>query len=115
MTVEGFRSLMTRAWFDPAGVQVARSGERIVGFCVTKHEDPAVGEVYLLAVHPDVTGSGIGRALARSGLSGLVDQGAVTAQAWVDAANYPAVSIYQALGLAEDFRNIEFVPATGSS
>ena len=114
MTVEGFRSLMALAWFDPAGVHVARSGERIVGFCVTKHEEPAVGEVYLLAVDPDLVGSGIGRALAQHGLSGLADQGAVTAQAWVDAANSPAVSLYEALGLAEDFRNREFVPASRS-
>jgi len=110
MTVEGFRSMMTLAWFDPAGVHVARSGERLVGFCVTKHEEPAVGEVYLLAVDPDVVGSGIGRALAQRGLTRLADRGAMTAQAWVDAANSPAVSLYRGLGLAEDFQNREFVP-----
>ena len=114
MTVDRFRSLMTLAWFDPAGVHVARSGERIVGFCVTKHEEHAVGEVYLLAVSPDQAGSGIGRALAQRGFAELADRGAVTAQAWVDAANQPAVGLYQAMGLAEDFRNSEFVPPTGS-
>ena len=113
MTVDGFRSLMTLAWFDPAGVHVARSGERIVGFCVTKHEEHAVGEVYLLAVYPGQAGSGIGRELVQRGFAELADRGAVTAQAWVDAANQPAVGLYQAMGLAEDFRNSEFVPPTG--
>ena len=68
-----------------------------------------------LAVNPDQAGSGIGRALAQRGFAAVADQGAVTAQAWVDAANHPAVGLYQAMGLAEDFRNREFVPATGSS
>lgn len=115
MTVNEFRSLMMLAWFDPAGVYVARLGERIVGFCVTKHEERAVGEVYLLAVDPDQAGSGIGRALVRRGFAGLADRGSVTAQAWVDAANQPAMGLYQAMGLAEDLRNSEFVPPTGSS
>ena len=115
MTVDGFRLLMTLAWFDPACVYVARSVERIVGFCVTKHEEHAVGEVYLLAVDPDHAGSGIGRALAHRGFAELADRGAVTAQAWVDATNQPAVGLYQAMGLAEDFRNREFVPATGTT
>lgn len=115
MTVEGFRSLMGLAWFDPGGVHVARSAERIVGFCVTKQAEPAVGEVYLLAVDPELAGSGVGRALAQRGFSTMSNHGAVTAHAWVDAANHPAVALYQAFGLAEDFRNREFVPATGSS
>ena len=72
MTVDGFRSLMELAWFDPGGVHVARSAERIVGFCVTKQEEPAVGEVHLLAVDPELAGSGIGRALAQRGFCGDV-------------------------------------------
>jgi len=115
MTVDGLRSLMDLAWFDSAGVHLARSRERVVGFCVTKQEEPAVGEVHLLAVDPEHVGSGIGRALVQHGLSALADRGVVTAQAWVDAANHSAVGLYQSLGLAEDFRNREFAPAIGSS
>jgi mycothiol synthase len=115
MTVGGLRSLMNLAWFDSAGVHLARSGERVVGFCVTKQAEPAVGEVHLLAVDPELAGSGIGRALVQHGLSALADRGAMTAQAWVDATNAPAVGLYQSLGLAEDFRHREFAPASGSS
>ena len=110
MTVEGFRSLMTLAWFDPMGVHVARSGERIVGFCMTKHEEQAVGEVYVLAVDPDRSGLGIGRALAQRGYAAMAASGAVTARAWVDEDNRPAVGLYEVLGLVEDFRSREMVP-----
>jgi mycothiol synthase len=111
MTVDGFRLLMGLGWFDPRGVHVARSSDRIVGFCVAKHEERAVGEVFVLAVDPDLAGSGIGRALVDRAFAGLADQGAVRAQAWVDAGNRPAVGLYRALGLAEDFRTSELVPA----
>jgi mycothiol synthase len=113
MTVDGFGSLMSLGWFDPTAVHVARSGERVVGFCVMKHEEPAVGEVYVLAVDPDLAGSGLGRALVQSGLANLADRGAVTAQAWVDAANDAAVGLYRSMGLVEDFRTREFLPSAG--
>lgn len=115
MTEVDFRALMAHRWFDPGGVHVARSGERAVGFCVTKHEPHSIGEVYLLAVDPAFAGLGIGRALLEAGLHQLADQGAATAQAWVDAVNLSAVGLYEAVGLAEDFRTTEFVPPTASS
>lgn len=114
MTVDGFRSLMSLSWFDPGAVYVARTGGQIAGFCVMKHQEPAVGEVYVLAVDPDLAGLGIGRALVQRGLAGRADHGAVRAQAWVDAANQAAVGLYRAMGLTEDFRTREFVPAAGS-
>jgi mycothiol synthase len=113
MTVDGFRSLMRLSWFDPGAVYVARSGERLAGFCVMKHEERAVAEVYVLAVDPDLAGSGIGKALVQRGLGGRASHGAVQAQAWVDAANDAAVGLYRSMGLAEDFRTREFLPTSG--
>jgi mycothiol synthase len=113
LTEDGFRSLMRLNWFDPGGVLVARSKGRIAGFCVTKHEEHLVGEVYLLAVDPALAGSGVGRALVCRGFAYLADRGAATARAWVDEANTPAVGLYQTLGLTEDFRNRELAPVAG--
>lgn len=112
MTAESFRSLTMLGWFDPDGVLIARADGRIAGFCITKYEGGAVGEVYLLAVAPDAAASGIGRALASRGFVWLADRGAATAQAWVDESNRPAAGLYRALGLAEDFRNREMAPVT---
>jgi mycothiol synthase len=114
MTEREFRSLMALDWFDPEGVHIARSGPRVVGFCVTKHEHQAVGEVYLLAVDPDLAGKGIGRSLLQAGFGRLADRGAALAQAWVDASNVAAVGLYEAVGLTGDFRNEEFVVPSGS-
>ena len=74
-----------------------------------KHEHQAVGEVFLLAVDPDRAGKGIGRSLLRVGFRRLARRGATRAQAWVDATNVAAVSLYEAVGLAEDFRTEELV------
>jgi mycothiol synthase len=115
MTADSLRSLAKLKWFDPEGVMIARSDGRIAGFCITKYEGGAVGEVYLLAVAPDVAASGIGRALASHGFVWLANRGAVTAQAWVDETNRPAAGLYRTLGLAEDFRNREMAPATDVS
>ena len=111
MTVASFHSLMKRAWFDPEGVLVARWKGRIGGFCVTKYETGAAGEVHILAVDPEASGSGLGKTLAHRGLLWSAERGAVAAQAWVDETNRPAVGLYRALGLAEDFRSREFIPA----
>ena len=77
-----------------------------------KHEEPAVGEVYVLAVDPDLAGAGIGKALVQRGLGGRASHGAVRAQAWVDAANDAAVGLYRSTGLTEDFRTREFLPTS---
>jgi len=112
MTVGSFRSLAKHSWFDTEGVLIARADGQIVGFCITKYEGGTVGEVYLLAVAPSVAASGIGRVLASRAFIWLADRGAVTAQAWVDESNRPAVGLYRTLGLAEDFRTREMAPAT---
>jgi len=113
MTPEGFGALAQSEWFDPDGVVVARGERGIVGFCVTKTDGSGAGEVYLLAVDPDSTGSGYGSMLASAGFEWLERHGATHAVVWVDSTNHGAVRIYRKLGLAEDFRNREMTPATG--
>ena len=113
LTESEFRSLMALDWFEPEGVHIARSGGRVVGFCVMKHEHQAVGEVFLLAVDPDRAGKGIGRSLLRAGFGRLAKRGATRAQAWVDATNVAAVGLYEAVGMAVDFRTEELVMPSG--
>jgi mycothiol synthase len=106
-TEEDFASLAERAWFDSAGVLVAKMGERVVGICVTKYEGDATGEIFLIAVDPKNQHSGIGRALTGAAFEVLRRHGAREVSLWVDASNEAAVRFYASLGLSEDFRTRE--------
>ncbi len=87
-------------WFDPEGFFLAVRGERIVGFHWTKtHAAERLGEVYVVGVHPDEQGSGLGRALTAIGLRHLAyERRMPTAMLYVDADNVPAVTVYERLG-----------------
>ena len=107
MTEADFESLMGQPWFDPAAVLVAREGERIAGFCITKQDGDQVGEIFVIAVDPVDQHSGIGRDLIGAGFDVLWRRDVTTVNVWVDGANQFAVRFYASLGLAEDFRTRE--------
>lgn len=108
MTEGAFESLVERVWFDSENVLIARKGERIVGFCITKYEFDGIGEIFVIAVDPESQGSGIGRALIGLSFEVLRRRGALMARLWVDASNEPAIRFYESLRLTEDFRTCEF-------
>ncbi|MEA3501505.1 MAG: GNAT family N-acetyltransferase [Actinomycetota bacterium] len=107
MTEEDFGLLVERAWFDLAGVVVAKIGGQVGGFCITKYEADGVGEIFTIAVDPMYQQSGIGRVLIGSGFEVLRRRGARRVSLWVDASNETAVRFYSSLGLIEDFRTRE--------
>ena len=86
-------------WFDPEGFLMAWDGPRLVGSCWTKLHDGAVGEIYIIAVHPDEQGRGIGRALVASG-AGYLERvrGARRLMLYTEGGNEAALSLYKALG-----------------
>ncbi|WP_431950853.1 mycothiol synthase [Actinacidiphila sp. bgisy167] len=87
-------------WFDPAGFFLAFHGDRLAGFHWTKvHTREHLGEVYVLGIHPEEQGGGLGRALTLIGLRHLAhDRGLATAMLYVDADNAPALAVYERLG-----------------
>lgn len=88
-------------WFDPTGFLLHERAGRLAAFCWTKlhHRSTLVGEIYVIAVHPDFHGLGLGRALTVAGLQHLHGAGATQAMLYVDAHNTTAVGLYRALGL----------------
>ncbi len=109
-------------WFDPEGFLLHERGDRLAGFCWTKvhsdhdaHHDGSLGEIYVLAVHPDFQGQGLGRALLLSGLDHLAGRGLHTAMLYVEAAHRSAVALYEDLGFSVDHVDrayvIEVAPA----
>lgn len=66
---------LNQPWFNPDGFLVERTEQGLVaGFCWTKVHDDGVGEIYLLAVHPDLAGQGTGKDLVMRGLAYLRDE-----------------------------------------
>jgi mycothiol synthase len=100
-TTDLLASRMSEPWFNPRGVLMLWIDNRLVGFCWTKvHLDtsPALGEIYIIAVHPDFAGKGLGSALTVAGLQYLHRVGTPMGMLYVDAENVRAVSMYSHLG-----------------
>ena len=102
-TPDHLERLEAEPWFDPAGFLLHERNGRLAGFCWTKVHDevePALGELYVVAVDPDFQGLGLGRALVVAGLDWLATRGLRTAILYVDASNRAAVRLYEALGFS---------------
>lgn len=99
-------------WFDPAGFLLHERNGRLAGFCWTKlHHDrePVVGEIYVIAVHPDFHGLGLGRALTIAGLDSIAKRGVHTGMLFVDTTNTAAIQLYRSLGFTVDRTDHAFV------
>lgn len=114
-TADDLHRRMAEPWFDPAGFFLAvrpdgQRGDRLVGFHWTKvhgghnggrnhgHGHEPIGEVYVVGVHPDERGTGLGRALTLEGLRHLRHLGLPEAMLYVDADNAAAIGLYTRLG-----------------
>ncbi len=91
-------------WFDPAGFLMYEVAGRLAGFCWTrvhpaKDGQPALGEIYVVAVAPHAQGSGLGRSLTLAGLDRLHRiNDCPIGMLYVDASNVAAVRLYATLG-----------------
>ena len=94
---------MAESWFDPAGFFIALNNKKIIGFCWMKihhdfvNRDP-IGEIYVIGVDPENKQTGLGKALASTGLNYLTSKSLKQAMLYVDADNAPALAMYQGLG-----------------
>lgn len=99
-------------WFDATGFLVHERDGRLAAFCWTKihrASTPPVGEIYVIAVHPDFHGLGLGRALTVAGLADIAARGITTGMLFVDAANDAAVGLYRDLGFTVHDEHRSFV------
>jgi len=101
--LRGLEVLFEEPWFDPAGLLVTRDGPVVSGFCWTKVHPDGVGEVYLLAVRPEYSGRGLGRALIVAGVEYLtIGRGCARNIVYWDASNSVASNLYQSIGFSVD-------------
>jgi len=104
-TPDHVRRLEAEPWFEPEGFLLHEREGRLAGFCWNKvHRDvePALGELYVVAVDPDFQGLGLGRHLVLAGLDWLsrkrVDGKSLDrAILYVDASNRAALRLYESM------------------
>ncbi len=104
LTAVGLGQRMAQPWFDPAGFFLAERNGRLLGYHWTKvhpadtvGRDP-LGEVYVLGVHPDAQGLGLGKTLTLIGLEHLQSRGLGEVMLYVESDNTAALALYQRLG-----------------
>ncbi|WP_299556679.1 mycothiol synthase [uncultured Mycolicibacterium sp.] len=103
-TVADLQERRGEAWFDPAGLFLARDTAtgRLLGFHWTKVHDADTGEVYVVGVDPAAQGRGLGYVLTLIGLHHLAQRLAASADPtvmlYVEADNTAAVKTYRNLG-----------------
>jgi mycothiol synthase len=101
-TGDMLRERLAEPWVDLDGFLVHERDGRLAGFCWTKvHADhePPLGEIYVIAVDPDLHGLGLGRALTLAGLDWLHRRrGVDVGMLYVDGSNTAAMRLYEKLG-----------------
>ncbi len=113
-------------WFDPHGFLLHERDGRLAAFCWTKmhpdgdiaadHDSPSLlGEIYVIAVHPDFHGLGLGRALTVAGLASIATRGARSGMLYVDANNTAAMTLYTHLGFTVHATQRAYVGAVPAS
>ena len=108
-TREDLEERFAEPWFDAAGFLLHEEGGRLVGFCWTKeHRDvePAMGEIYVIAVDPAAGVKGLGRPLTLAGLDHLHRRGLDVGMLYVDGANAAGLGLYERLGFAIDHTDV---------
>jgi mycothiol synthase len=116
-TLETIRSREQEPWFDPAGFLLHERDGRLAGFCWTKvhaDRDPVLGEIYVIAAHPDFHGLGLGKSRTLAGLDHLAQQNIGTGMLYVDADNTPAVGLYHHIGFTIHHDDRAFVGDVGA-
>lgn len=112
----GLAERMAQPWFDPEGVillESASGGGPLVGFHWTKIDPPggAVGEVYVVGVHPDFHGRGLAGPLTGLGLAHLARRGVSEVELYVEADNTPALATYSRAGFERKATHVMYASA----
>lgn len=104
----GLTERMEQPWFEAEGLILldgaadgaATDPARLAGFHWTKVDPPDgdVGEVYVVGVHPDLHGRGLGGPLTRLGLAHLARRGVHEVELYVEGDNHPALATYRRAG-----------------
>ena len=95
-------------WFDARDFLLARDEHgRLIGYNWLKVEG-SLGEIYVIGVHPDAAGQGLGRTLMEAGLARLRSRGCDTAALYVEAESTGPVHLYRSLGFTDFTVDVQY-------
>lgn len=111
LTEADLAARQTEPWFDPGDFLLARDEATgaLIGYTWLKIEPGSPnGEIYVIGVHPDAAGRGLGRALLLAGMERLRDRGCTSVTLYVEAHNTPAVNLYRSLGFTDHAVDVQY-------
>ena len=108
LTADDLGARQAEPWFDSGDFLIARDRDgRMVGYNWLKVEGD-IGEIYVLGVHPDTAGAGLGRTLMNAGLARLDQRGATVAALYVEADSLGPVHLYRSLGFTDHTVDVQY-------
>ncbi|MFD2026971.1 mycothiol synthase [Promicromonospora aerolata] len=120
MTLDDLRARQSEQWFDPEGFfllepedAAGTDGGDPAAFLWTKTEPDQPdgardGEIYVLGVHPEHQGTGLGRLMTDVGLAHLARTGATRAVLYVEGDNAPALATYERAGFTRAAVHVQY-------
>ncbi|MFC5928286.1 mycothiol synthase [Cryobacterium melibiosiphilum] len=108
MTLSDLADRQHEPWFEAGDFLVVRDAlGRLVGYNWLKVEAD-LGEIYVIGVHPDAAGQGLGRTLMQAGLARLRERGCRTAALYVEADSLGPVHLYRSLGFTDFTIDVQY-------
>ncbi|TFC42797.1 mycothiol synthase [Cryobacterium sp. TMT1-21] len=111
ITEQDLAARQAESWFDAGDFLLAREAAsgRLLGYNWLKVEPGSpVGEIYVIGVHPDAAGRGLGRRLMQAGLDRLRERGCSTVDLYVEADSVAAVNLYRSLGFTDRTVDVQY-------
>jgi mycothiol synthase len=99
--------LESEPWFSADNFLVLRDGDAMIGYCWLKVEGDR-GEFYVVGVHPDRQGDGLGSRLFDAGLMRMRELGIRIAHLYVEGDNAAALQLYRSRGFERDSIDVQY-------
>ncbi|MDJ0338333.1 GNAT family N-acetyltransferase [Cryobacterium sp. PH31-O1] len=108
ITAADLTARQAESWFNADDFLLLRDAAgRLIGYNWLKVEG-TIGEIYVVGVHADAAGRGLGRALMQAGLQRLVAAGCTGAALYVEADSLGPVHLYRNLGFADHTVDVQY-------
>lgn len=108
-TIAQAQERLAQDWVNLNEFYLAEENGTLLAFHWTKHhtkeDGTPAGEVYVIGVHPNAQGRGLGKFMLLYGLNALANGGAQILDLWVDEAETTPYTLYQTMGFTPIHRS----------